>query len=78
VEHPEKVLSVSFVTHHQPAKVLQPGKQSFYLPPSAIPSQASQILCSVFAVAAMRGNQFDPVAPEFFVKFVGVISVITD
>jgi len=32
IEHPEKVLSVSFVTDYQPTKVLQPGKQSLDLP----------------------------------------------
>jgi hypothetical protein len=41
IEHPEKVLSVSFVTDYKPTKVLQPGKQSLDLPTSAIPSQAS-------------------------------------
>jgi hypothetical protein len=39
IEHPKKVLSVSFVAHDQPAEVLQPSKQPFNLPASAIPDR---------------------------------------
>jgi hypothetical protein len=54
MEHPEKVLSVSFVPNNEPAEVLQPGKQSLNLPTPTIPSQASHILGSVFSIAAVR------------------------
>jgi hypothetical protein len=43
MEHPEKILGISFVSNDQPAKVLQPGKQPFNFPPTAIPSQASVV-----------------------------------
>jgi len=64
IKHPEKVLGVPFISDHEPAKVLQPGKQSFNFPAAAITSQASQILRSIFAVAAVRGDQFYPIAPK--------------
>lgn len=32
----------------------------------------------VFAVAAVRRDQFDAVSPELSVQFVGVIGVVTD
>jgi hypothetical protein len=76
IEHPEKVLSVSFVADNQPAEVLQPGKESLDLPTSAVPPQSPQILGSVFTVAAVRRDQFNPVVPEPLVQFVGVVSVI--
>jgi hypothetical protein len=78
IEHPEKVLSVSFVADNQPAEVLQPGKESLDLPTSAVPPQSPQILGSVFTVAAVRRDQFNPVVPEPLVQFVGVVSIIPD
>ena len=53
-------------------------RTAFQSSSSAIPSQASSILCSVFAVAAVRRDQFYPIAPESGVQFVGVAGVITD
>ena len=78
IEHPEKVLSVSFVADNQPAEVLQPGKESLDLPTSAVPPQSPQILGSVFTVASVQRDQFNPLVPEPLVQFVGVVSIIPD
>jgi hypothetical protein len=40
MDHPEKILGIPFVSNDQPVEVLQPGKQPFNFPPTAIPSQA--------------------------------------
>jgi len=39
VQHPEKVLGESLIAHNDPAKVLQPGKESFDLPPPLVATQ---------------------------------------
>ena len=78
MEHPEKVLSVSFVPDNQPPEVLKPGKQSFNLPTSAVSSQAPTVLCSVDSVAAVRSDQLDPETLQFCVQFVGVIGFVAD
>jgi len=78
MEHPEKILGISFVSNDQPAEVLQPGKQPFNFPPTTIPSQASQILSFVFPVTAVRRDQFDAKRVEFCVELVGVVGIVTD
>ena len=71
MEHPKKVLCISFVADDQPAEVLQPGKQSFNLPSAPIPPHTPKILCLVSSIATVGSDQFDSVAPEFCVQFVG-------
>jgi hypothetical protein len=57
---------------------LQPSKQPFNLPTSPISSQTSQILCSVFAVTAVWGDQFNSIAPQSGVQSVGVVGAVAD
>src|SRR5436305_3207945 len=78
IDHPEKVLRVPFVTDNEAPEVLQPSKQPFNLPTSPIPSQTSQVLCSVLAVTAVRGDQFNSIASQSGIQFVGVVGVVTD
>jgi hypothetical protein len=56
VKHPKKGLRISFIPDHEPAEVLQPGKQPLNLPTPTIASEASQILGFVFAVDALPCN----------------------
>jgi hypothetical protein len=78
MQHPQKILCVSFVPDDQPAEVLKPSKQSLNLPAAAIASQSPQILRSVLSVAAMRSNPFNAVPAEFGVELVGVIGIVPD
>jgi len=78
MEDPEKILGISFVSNDQPTVVLQPGKQPFNFPPTAIPSQASQILSFVFPVTAVWRDQFDAKRVEFCLELVGVVGIVTD
>jgi hypothetical protein len=56
MNHPKKILSISFVTDHQPAEVLQPSKQPLNFRPSTIPSQAPQVLSCVPSIAAVGSD----------------------
>jgi hypothetical protein len=76
MEHPEKVLSVSFVPNNEPAEVLQPGKQSFNLPTSAIPSQTPQACVLFLRLMRCGAINSNPVTAEFCVQFVRIISVV--
>jgi hypothetical protein len=58
VEHPKKVLCISFVADDQPADVLQPGKQSFNLPAAPIPPQAPKILCLISSIATVMRSDW--------------------
>jgi len=55
MEHSDKA-HVSVVPDNQTPELLQPGKQPFNLPAEPISSQAPQIWCSVFPIAAVWGN----------------------
>src|SRR5262249_24747457 len=65
MDHAEKVLSVSFISHNQTAEVLQPGKQPFDPPTVTVSSQASPILSSVLPVAAMWRDELYTI-PAYF------------
>jgi hypothetical protein len=56
VEHPEKILCISFVAHDQSPEVLQPGKQSLNLPASPIAAHATQVLRCVFSITTVRSD----------------------
>jgi len=70
VEHPKKVFSASLVADHQPAKVLEPRKQPFNLPTSAISPQATQVLGRVVSVYAVGSNEFNSVLAKLVIQFV--------
>src|SRR5439155_15088121 len=57
--------AATFVSANQPAEVLQPGKQPFNLPATAVASQSSQILGSVLPGAAMWRDELYTVLAEF-------------
>jgi len=57
-------------------EILQPRKQPFNLPTSAIPSQATQVLGRIFSIHAVRGDQFNSVSAKLAIQFVGVIGIV--
>ena len=60
------------------AEILQPGKQSFYFPPSSIPSQFSAILRLLLcSVNSMWRNQTDSLFLQFRIKAIAVIRFVT-
>jgi hypothetical protein len=76
VEHSKKVFSVAFVTNNQSAEILQPRKQPFNFPTSAIPSQATQVLGRIFSIHAVLGDQFNSLSAKLAIQFVGVIGIV--
>jgi hypothetical protein len=58
---------------------IQPGKKSFNLPSSFVPSERSAVLCIRFASAtAVGGNHFYSPLPESFIEWIRVIGTIPD
>jgi hypothetical protein len=78
MEHPKKVLVVTFISNDQTPEVLQPGKQPLDFPPSSVSLQPTSILSRIPSVPAMWSNKFNSVEPQFCVEAVGVVGVLTD
>src|ERR1700758_5607867 len=78
LQHPQKVLGVTFVSDDQTPEVLQPGKQSLDFPSSPISFQPTSILGPVLSVPTMWSNHLDAVEAKFCVQVVGVVGVITN
>jgi len=68
MEHPKKVLGVTFISHDHTAKVLQPCKKSLDFPASPIPLELTSILGRILAVATMWGDQLNAVEARFRVE----------
>src|SRR5437762_9955410 len=72
-----KVFRVIFITDHQPAKVKQPGKEAFDLPPPRKPTQWTTVLRRYSAVLLVGRDQFRAVLlHQLFVQPVTVISFV--
>lgn len=70
---------MALVTHHQSAKVLQPAKQPFDFPASAVTPQGSSILRRGFrSVLSVRSDHLDPLLGQSFIQRVAVIGFIPD
>jgi hypothetical protein len=78
LEHPEKVLGVTFMPNDQTPEVLQPGKQPLDFPPSSVSLQPTSILSRTPSVPTMWSNDLDAVEPQFCVEAVEVVGVVTD
>ncbi len=59
LDHAEEVFSVILPTNHQPTKPVQPGKESFHAPTSAIAAERATVLGEPFAIAFVRSDQLD-------------------
>src|SRR5712691_4214868 len=61
MEHPEKVLGVTFISHDQTSEVLQPGKKPLDFPAPLVSLQATFILGRVLSIPTMWGDELQPV-----------------
>ena len=65
--------------HRNPTEVLQPGKQSFNLPPSLVAPERSTILRRRFLPVRLVGrDHLNTLLPEFCVKRVRVLSFVAN
>ena len=68
-----------FVSHHESAKVLQPGKQSFDLPASAVATQYAPILGRwPRSILPVRGDELNALFRERRVQRIAVVGKIPD
>src|SRR5580700_4984606 len=68
-----------FVSHHQPAKVEQPGKKPVDFPTAHVPSQRSPVLRGEPTILFVGRDQFRAVLPhELFIQPVAVVSFVSD
>ena len=78
MEHPEKVLGEALITHDDPPKILQPGKESFDLPSPSVASQRATVLRPLCPGPPVRRNQFHATARQFRVQPVRLVGVVAD
>jgi hypothetical protein len=78
MEHPKKVLSVTFISHDQTSEVLQPSKKPLDFPAPLVSLQPTSILARVLSIPTMWGDEFNAVASQLCVEAVRVVSVISD
>jgi hypothetical protein len=77
--HAEEVLDVVLPANHEPTKMMQPGKQSFDSPTSAVTAQRTTILRRCPALATMRCDHLDAIAlSQISIQTVTVIRFVTD
>jgi hypothetical protein len=56
MEHPKKILGVTFISHDQTSEVLQPGKKPLDFPAPLVPLQPTSILGPVLSIPTMWGR----------------------
>ena len=78
MEHPEKVLGEALITHDDPPKILQPGKESFDLPSPSVAPQRATVVCPLCPGPPVTRNQFDAMACQFGIQSVRLVSVVAD
>jgi hypothetical protein len=76
--HPKKVLGVTFISHDQPSKVLQPGKKPLDFPAPLVSLQSTSILGPVLSILTMWSDEFNAVESQLCVESVRVVSFIGD
>src|SRR5918912_4424973 len=78
--HKSKIVLIMEVeAHRNPTEVLQPGKQSFNLPPSLVAPERSTILRRRFLPIRLVGrDHLNTLLPEFCVKRVRVVSFVAN
>jgi hypothetical protein len=65
VQHPEKVLGESLISHDQSPKVLEPRKESLDLPTPSVATQWTTVLRSVRSRLPMWRNQLHASPGQF-------------
>jgi hypothetical protein len=78
MEHPKKVLGVTFISHDQTSEILQPGKKPLDFPAPLISLQPTFILGRVLSIPTMWGDELNAVESQLSVEAVRVVSVIGD
>jgi hypothetical protein len=68
MEHPKKVLSVTFISHGQTSKVLQPSKKLLDFPAPLVSLQPTSILGRFLSIPTMWGDEFNAVASQLCVE----------
>src|SRR4029077_16855228 len=77
--HAEEVLDVVLPADHQPTKIMQPGKQPFHSPTSAVAAQRTTILLRRLALSTMRCDHLDAIAlGQISIQAVTVIGLVAD
>jgi hypothetical protein len=76
MEHPRKVLGVTFISHDQTSKVLQSSKKPRDFPAPLVSLQATSILGRVLSIPTMWSDKFNAVESQFSVEAVRFASVI--
>jgi hypothetical protein len=80
VHHGEKIFWVAFPANHDAAIVMQPGKQAFDFPSSAITPKHTAILSQSFSASgSVRCNHLDAVVlHQSLIEAVAVVGAIAD
>ncbi len=76
----EKIFKMVLLSHHQASEVLQPGKEAFDLPASAIAPELSSVLgLQSLAATSVGCNHLDvPIFLQSLIKSIAVVSFISD
>ena len=78
LDEAEEVFDVELPTRDEPAEVVHPGEEAFYLPAFLVTAKLATIL-RFASVAAVRGDHLDAVFVfEFLVELVGVVCLVAD
>jgi hypothetical protein len=59
LDHAEEVFSVILPANHQTTRPVQPSKESFHAPTSAVAAERATVLCEPLAIAFVRSDQRD-------------------
>jgi hypothetical protein len=80
VNHGEKIFWVAFPANHDAVIVMQPGKQAFDFPSSAITAKHTAILSQSFSASgSVRCNHLDAVVlHQSLIEAVAVVGAIAD
>ncbi len=78
MDEAEEVFDVELPTRDEPAEVVHPGEEAFYLPAFLVTPKLAPIL-RFASVTAVRGDHLDAVFVfEFLVELVGVVCLVAD
>src|SRR5258708_40052442 len=73
------MLGMIFISHHQPAKVEEPGKEPFDFPAAQVPAQWPSVLRGHPAVLFIGGDQLHSVLlHQLFIEPVAVVGLVAD
>jgi len=73
----EIILHLVLPANHELAKVMQPGKELFHLPSSALSTKRTTILGMRAALCSVQSDQFYPAASQGPLKSITVVSSVS-